>query len=91
MMEKLPLNKLAAEVTGIKPNPVSPKKLLLSKWTAVNPVNKEKHFLVVEVIQPALAGDPVQEIILEAAMTGNTTNMPWRALKDSGTWLRGWV
>ncbi len=28
------------------------KKLLLSKWTAVSPVNKEKHFVVIKVLQP---------------------------------------
>ena len=30
-------------------NALNPKKLLNSKWTSVNPVNKEKHFLVTEV------------------------------------------
>ncbi|MGO1500784.1 MAG: TIGR02450 family Trp-rich protein [Marinobacter sp.] len=30
-------------------NNFNPKKLLNSKWTAVNPVNKEKHFLVTEL------------------------------------------
>ena len=28
---------------------INPKKLLHSKWTAVRPVNKEKHFLVTEL------------------------------------------
>ena len=30
-------------------NRINPKKLLSSKWTAVTPVNKEKHFIVSEV------------------------------------------
>ena len=30
-------------------NTINPKKLLHSKWTAVNPQNKEKHFIVAEV------------------------------------------
>lgn len=30
-------------------NKINPKKLLHSKWTAVSPVNKEKHFLVTEM------------------------------------------
>ena len=30
-------------------NNINPGKLLNSKWTAVNPVNKEKHFLVTEI------------------------------------------
>ncbi len=29
-------------------NKIQPKKLLHSKWTAVNPVENEKHFIVVE-------------------------------------------
>ena len=31
-------------------NPLNPKKLLLTKWTAVNPLDKQKHFLVSRVI-----------------------------------------
>ena len=33
-------------------NQINPKKLRLSKWTAVNPQEKEKHFLVTKVIDP---------------------------------------
>ena len=72
-------------------NPVSPKKLLLSKWTAVTPTNKEKHFLVVGVIEPEVPGTPIVEIDLEAAMTGAVRRIAWRELKDAGRWLRGWV
>ena len=32
-------------------NQINPDKLLLSKWTAVQPYNKEKHFLVTRVIR----------------------------------------
>ena len=31
---------------------LNPKKLLLSKWTAVTPHDKEKHFIVTGVIEP---------------------------------------
>jgi hypothetical protein len=31
---------------------LNPQKLRLSKWTAVNPQEKEKHFLVTKVINP---------------------------------------
>ena len=40
-------------------NPLNPKKLLLTKWTSVTPVAKQKHFLVSRVIQPELATEPV--------------------------------
>ena len=35
-------------------NPLHPNKLLLTKWTAVKPVAKEKHFLVVKLILPEM-------------------------------------
>jgi hypothetical protein len=41
-------------------NPLTPKKLLLTKWTAVKPVAKQKHFLVSRVIQPELPTDPIE-------------------------------
>ena len=72
-------------------NPVSPKKLLLSKWTAVTPQNKEKHFLVVAVITPETPETPVTEIDLEAAMTGRVQRLLWRELKNASKWKRGWV
>jgi hypothetical protein len=72
-------------------NPVSPKKLLLSKWTAVTPQNKEKHFLVIAVIAPETPETPVTEIDLEAAMTGRVQRLLWRELKNASKWKRGWV
>ena len=35
-------------------NALHPKKLLLTKWTAVKPIAKNKHFLVSKVIEPEL-------------------------------------
>lgn len=72
-------------------NHVHPKKLLLSKWTAVRPTLKEKHFWVTKVIEPETLGAPVVEIELEAAMTGRVVRLAWRDLKDQQYWLRGWV
>jgi tryptophan-rich hypothetical protein len=54
-------------------------------------MHKEKHFLVVKVIEPEMIGAPVVEIELEAAMTGRTIRLPWRALKDQQHWRQGWV
>jgi tryptophan-rich hypothetical protein len=39
---------------------INPAKLLLSKWTAVKPVNKEKHFLVTKLIEPENECDPLE-------------------------------
>lgn len=72
-------------------NRVSPKKLLLSKWTAVQPERKEKHFLVTKVFEPEIVGQAIVEIELEAAMTGRKVCMPWRELKSREHWRQGWL
>jgi tryptophan-rich hypothetical protein len=72
-------------------NRVSPKKLLLSKWTAVHPERKEKHFLVTKVFEPEILGQAIVEIELEAAMTGRKVCMPWRELKSREHWRQGWL
>jgi len=68
---------------------LNPRKLLLSKWTAAQPRNKEKHFLVTEL----LLGDDEQTVIgvaLQAVMTGNVQQLPWQALQDAEQWRIGW-
>lgn len=70
---------------------LSPKKLLLTKWTATRPVRKEKHFLVVRVLLPAEPGGPVQDVEIQAVHSGRTEVLPWRALTDPAAWRRGWV
>ena len=50
-------------------NPLTPKKLLLTKWTAVKPVAKQKHFLVSRVIQPELHTDPIESVANEAVFS----------------------
>jgi tryptophan-rich hypothetical protein len=72
-------------------NPLNPKKLLLSKWTAVVPVAKQKHFLVVRVISPELPGDPIQWVEIEAAFSKATQIIAWRDLQNDTVWRQGWV
>lgn len=70
-------------------NPINPDKLTLSKWTAVTPHNKEKHFLVTRLYRdPA---DAVVEVELEAVLTRRTRRLPWQALQDSENWRMGWL
>lgn len=71
-------------------NPLRPNKLFHSKWTAVSPVNKEKHFLVVKVCQPAVPGEPVTEVELQAVHSGRVQLIAWRALQDKAQWRQGW-
>ena len=72
-------------------NPLNPKKLLLSKWTAVEPVAKQKHFLVSRVVQPLLATDPIEWVEIEAVFSKATRAIQWRELQDGCVWRQGWV
>jgi tryptophan-rich hypothetical protein len=72
-------------------NSVHPKKLLLTKWTAVKPIAKNKHFFVAKVIEPELPGSAVQWIDLEAVYSKNQIRIEWRDLRDTSKWMQGWV
>lgn len=72
-------------------NPLNPKKLLLTKWTAVTPVAKQKHFLVSRVIQPELPTDPIEWVEIEAVFSKAAQVIQWRALQDESVWRQGWV
>jgi tryptophan-rich hypothetical protein len=72
-------------------NPLNPKKLLLSKWTAVMPVAKQKHFLVSRVIQPELPTDPIEMVEIESVFSKASHVIPWRELQNADVWRQGWV
>jgi len=72
-------------------NRVDPKKLLLSKWTAVTPQNKEKHFVVVRLIEPEPPSIRIDQIELEAVHSRRTVLLHWRGLTDGEQWRQGWV
>ena len=69
---------------------IQPKKLLLSKWTAVKPISKQKHFLVTKVIQVE-PDDPIDAIEIEAIHSRKVTQINWRELNDETVWRQGWV
>jgi len=70
-------------------NSVNHKKLLNSKWTANRPVNRSKHFMVVDVIVDE--ADVPQYCMLEAVVTGKELMVHWRDLKNSERWKTGWL
>ncbi len=72
-------------------NPLSPKKLLLSKWTAVAPRDREKHFVVVAVLEPVPPEVRVDEVDLQAVHSGRIQRLHWRELTDASRWRQGWV
>ena len=69
-------------------NKINPKKLRHSKWTAVHPVNKEKHFLVTDVEY-----DEKGEVIfclIEAIISKRPVSIDWRELTNKDKWIQGW-
>jgi tryptophan-rich hypothetical protein len=63
---------------------------MLSKWTAIKPVRKQKHFLIVSVIQPENPEGIAEWVEIEAVYSRATTRMRWRELLDETIWQRGW-
>ena len=69
-------------------NKINPAKLMRSKWTAQNPLNKERHFIV-----SALIRDEMENIVaceMEAVINHNRYQIDWSLLRDSETWIMGW-
>ncbi len=69
---------------------INPRKLLLSKWTAMHPHNREKHFLVVRIVVPEDPQQPIVDVELEAVLTCRVQLIPWKRLTDSSIWRQGW-
>ena len=72
-------------------NPLNPKKLLLTKWTAAKPVAKQKHFLVSRVIEPELLTEPIELVEIEAVFSKAVQVIAWREMQDDSVWRQGWV
>ena len=69
-------------------NRINPSKLLLSKWTAANPQNREKHFLVIELFRDEEG--TVLDVELQAVLTKRNQRLGWQTLKNSDAWISGW-
>jgi len=67
---------------------LTPRKLLLSKWTAARPQNREKHFLVTELFCDEEG--TVLEVELQAVLSKRVQRLDWRDLQDAERWLMGW-
>ena len=81
---------------GFQPKPnraalrLNARKLLLTKWTATHPQNKEKHFIVVKLIEPDVPDAQIEMIEIEATYSKRSFTLPWRELTDETKWLQGW-
>lgn len=91
-MPKPPTNAPAppARASAAPKNRLSPKKLLLSKWTAVAPSRKEKHFVVLRVLDPEPPATRIEQVELQAVHSGRSFLLPWRELTDGSQWRQGW-
>lgn len=75
-------------MNGTPKRRLNPRKLLLSKWTASRPQNRERHFLVTELLR-----DEQEQIIaveLQAVLTGRSEQIDWHQLLDNERWQQGW-
>jgi tryptophan-rich hypothetical protein len=69
-------------------NRLSANKLYLSKWTAAQPKNREKHFIVTKLVRDQ--NEIVQQCCIEAIHSGREQTLDWQDLKNSDRWLQGW-
>ena len=69
-------------------NRINPDKLLLSKWTAVKPRQKERHFIVTKLIRAE--NEEIIACELEAVINKKLYAMDWKELKHSSCWLISW-
>ena len=69
-------------------NKINPRKLINSKWTAITPKEKQKHFLVTKVKFDELG--VVSLCLLEAVLTRAQYQIDWHELTNEQKWLFGW-
>ncbi|WP_158773570.1 TIGR02450 family Trp-rich protein [Cobetia sp. L2A1] len=68
---------------------INPEKLLRSKWTAIAPQNRERHFIVTTLHRDE-ENEHVVKVTLQAVMTHNDYMLAWRDLADDTVWQMGW-
>ena len=69
-------------------NRINPEKLMNSKWTAIEPVNRQRHFIVTAVQRDDEGF--VVSCEIEAVLTRKASQIDWRELKDASRWQMGW-
>nr|WP_279653692.1 TIGR02450 family Trp-rich protein [Pseudomonas morbosilactucae] len=62
--------------------------MLLSKWTAARPQNREKHFLVTELFCDDEG--TVLDIELQAVLSKRSQRLTWQTLQNDQDWKMGW-
>jgi tryptophan-rich hypothetical protein len=62
--------------------------VISTQWTAVNPKQKEKHFIVTSL--HTNEKDQIVGCDLEAVTSKTSYEIVWQVLKNSQVWLMGW-
>jgi tryptophan-rich hypothetical protein len=69
-------------------NQINPEKLIRSKWTAVEPRNRQRHFIVTRLIRDE--NERLVQCELQAVINRETFIIDWKELKNTGVWQIGW-
>ncbi|WP_231968530.1 TIGR02450 family Trp-rich protein [Polynucleobacter necessarius] len=56
----------------------------------MQPIAKQKHFLVSKVITLEIPEQPIELVEIESVYSKKTTRIAWRDLMDTDRWIQGW-
>ena len=70
-------------------NRFNPAKLELSKWTALLPRQREKHFIVTKLVRDD--ADNITHCVIEAVHSHREQLIEWQELRESDKWRQGWL
>ena len=65
-------------------NPLNPKKLLLTKWTTVKQLAKQKHFLVSRLLQPDDPTAPIERVEIKVMFSKTAHDESCRTTVSGG-------
>jgi tryptophan-rich hypothetical protein len=60
-----------------------------SKWTAVEPVNRARHFELKALERTELQSDPIV-CVMRCVVTRNSHRVRWKDLNNKNKWRKGW-
>ena len=83
-------NTMCSQISGRRLRHLTPRKLLQSKWTAVVPQGRQKHFVVVRLIECESPEQAFSQVEIEAVHSRRRRIIEWRELRDPARWHQGW-
>ncbi|MFK7896646.1 MAG: TIGR02450 family Trp-rich protein [Myxococcota bacterium] len=82
---------IASSGTAHRSELPSRKNLMNSKWSAVHPRNKEKHFLLTRLIESKNTAQKDPRVELEALLSKRRFEIELTELADKTRWRKGWI